>query len=232
MKFRLTILSIISLVSLSACGSNSTNLNPSSEEVSIQSSSKKQDKSSYKDYINKTNTSISKNNGCRTTPDILGPFYLPNAPERKRMITYDSTENYLNISGTVYYNCDKPLANALVEIWHADRGGNYSNSVGDNNNSYNIFRTSLKTDSKGRYSLQTMLPGAYSIGDNKFRPVHLHFKITAKGQKDLVTQLYFKGDQYITNDPWASNPDAKERIIELKKTSSGGENSAIFDIRL
>lgn len=228
---KLIALSFISIFTLASCKSaDNTVLNQDSDLVSAQSTKKVQDKSAYKTFISNTNalTTTSKE-GCRTTPDILGPYYLPNAPERTSIITYDTMERHLALSGTVYSSdCKTPLANATVEIWHADTQGNYSENVKD---SYGNFRTTLKTDSKGKYSLSTMIPAPYDIGNNEFRPVHIHFKVTAKGEKDLVTQLYFKGDQYLAKDPWASKPDAKDRIIDLVK-STNGSKSAKFDIHL
>src|SRR5690606_21305128 len=47
----------------------------------------------------------------------------------------------------------------------------------------------------------------------------------------LVTQLYFEGDEYIAADPWASQPDAAERIIPLNPIG-GGQREGVFDIVL
>ena len=74
--------------------------------------------------------------------------------------------------------------------------------------------------SKGFYSFQTIMPVAYA-GPGFTRPAHFHMIITAERYQPLVTQLYFKGDQHIKEDAYASAPSAKRRILDVQKTNSG-----------
>ncbi|MCH8330212.1 MAG: catechol 1,2-dioxygenase, partial [Bacteroidetes bacterium] len=60
---------------------------------------------------------------------------------------------------------------------------------------------------------------------------HIHFKITASDHKELVTQLYFQGDPFIDDDPWASDKDAEDRIIVLDEDNNGNK-SGTFDIKM
>ena len=61
----------------------------------------------------------------------------------------------------------------------------------------------------------------------KFRPSHIHVKVYVDGVERLTSQLYFAGDPYIPDDPWASV--APERAVAL--TESGvGEVSGVVDI--
>jgi hypothetical protein len=50
--------------------------------------------------------------------------------------------------------------------------------------------------------------------------------VTRPGKTELITQLYFTGDPYIANDPWASDPSAQMRIVPINN------NEAVFDITL
>ena len=77
------------------------------------------------------------------------------------------------------------------------------------------------TDARGRYEMSTKKPGWYLNGAT-FRPSHIHVKIYVAGTERLTTQLYFEGDPFIADDPWASV--APERAISLQ---SRGDNEVV-----
>ena len=107
-----------------------------------------------------------------TAEDAEGPFYKPGAPERL------STGSGLAVSGEVlsYPGC-RPIPGARVEWWHADRSGQYVDSL----------RGMQKTGATGGYEFTTLPPGVYPG-----RPPHIHFKVFASGHKPLTTQLYLR----------------------------------------
>jgi protocatechuate 3,4-dioxygenase beta subunit len=105
-----------------------------------------------------------------TPPDMLGPFYEPNAPERA------VTGRGLTITGRV--NTAKgctPLPEARIEWWSAGPRGDYDAE----------HRAAQRADGAGRYRYETDFPGRYPG-----RPVHVHVRVTALGHRPLVTQLY------------------------------------------
>lgn len=164
---------------------------------------------------------------CETTNDILGPFYRPNAP-----FTNDITFNGLKgiriqLKGTAYQpDCKTPLKNTLVEIWHCDADGNY-----DNDSDLFKHRASFLTKDDGQYDFLTILPGKYLNG-KLYRPAHIHFRVSSPNYKELISQIYFKGDPHITEDPWASQSKANLRVLPLIPENTKGELSIKFDIFL
>lgn len=145
------------------------------------------------------------NPDCLTTPDIEGPFYIPGAPESPQLAPDNAPGTTLFITGTVYANdCMTPVANALVDVWHANDGGAYEDDH---------YRGKVMTDWSGNYNFRTILPGKYLNGA-QFRPRHFHYKVSVMDH-ELTTQIYFEGDTSIPIDPWASTPEAEERIIGL-----------------
>lgn len=104
-----------------------------------------------------------------TRPDLEGPFYKPNAPERA------STGKDLVVSGTVRKagTC-APIARARIEWWQANPEGAYDDA----------HRAVMTADAQGRYRFETDFPGPYG------RPPHIHFKVMAPGHQSLTTQLY------------------------------------------
>jgi hypothetical protein len=71
----------------------------------------------------------------------------------------------------------------------------------------------------------------YDTGGGYIRPAHFHMMVSAKGYQDLITQLYFSGDQYISKDAFASSSAAKRRILEIKNAGNG-EKAVVFNITM
>ena len=173
------------------------------------------------------------NNDCETTNDIEGPFYIANSPNTSILHPLDIESNLLIITGTVYANdCITPIPNAVVDIWHANRG-EYNKSNDEYVNSQyesDFYRAKIYTDINGNYSFQTILPGKYLNG-SYYRPSHIHYKSSYLDQNEITTQLYFEGDTSIPNDPWASESAAINRIISLSIDNNNNYNG-VFDITL
>lgn len=159
-----------------------------------------------------------------TTEDILGPYYRANAPTRSSIRINGEAGQDLRIAGQVNDTECKPIEGALVEIWQANDAGDY-----DNSSSEFKYRGKLDTDASGSYGFDTIVPGKYLNG-SQFRPSHIHFKVSAAGYTTLVSQVYFKDDEHIEKDPWASDPSAELRILEM--TSNNNVVEVTFDIIL
>ncbi len=164
---------------------------------------------------------------CETTTDILGPFYRPNSPVRTDLVISGTPGQRVILSGTVKHkDCITPLHNACIELWHCGADGEY-----DNNTAEYRYRAKTFCNEKGKYAFRTVVPVPYGIGNGMMRPAHYHLLISAKGYQSLVTQLYFTGDANISKDNWASSPQAKRRILEIKD-GANGEKSVQFDITM
>ena len=164
---------------------------------------------------------------CETTNDILGPFYRPDAPFRSDL-TYEALEGTrINLKGQVFGDdCVTPLPNTLIEIWHCDSQGEYDNSTDKF-----LHRARLKTDDKGAYAFHTIVPGKYLNG-KLYRPSHIHYRVSEKNSKELISQIYFAGDPHITEDPWASHKKAEHRILPITPSDTKGNLDILFDIYL
>lgn len=110
-----------------------------------------------------------------TRPDVEGPFYKPNAPERA------TTGHGLLVTGTVRSasGCG-PLPGARIEWWSINPRGDYDDD----------HRASQPADGDGHFRYETDFPIRY-FG----RPPHLHVRISAPGHRTLITQLYPKPGQ-------------------------------------
>lgn len=158
-----------------------------------------------------------------TTSDILGPFFSEGAPETSSIIPEDYDGVRLFLSGKLSSTDCEAISNAVIDFWQADENGDYDN-VGFN------FRGKIITDENGNYNLETIIPGKYLNG-SQYRPSHIHLKVLAEGYDELVTQIYFQGDESISADPWAGAPSATNRIISIN-AGFAGDWFGVFDIVL
>ena len=103
------------------------------------------------------------------------------------------------------------MPHAKVEVWHANTLGNYS--FFDKSQSDFNHRRTIITDEKGRYKAQSIVPNGYGcppegytqallnqLGRHGRRPAHVHYFVTAPGQRKLTTQINIDGDEYLWDD--------------------------------
>ncbi len=162
-----------------------------------------------------------------TTDDVLGPYWIANAPYRTVLASPDEPGTRLFIDGRVFASdCSTPLEGTIVDVWHASDEGCYSvvQQCGDED-PFNL-RGQMLTAADGTYGYETILPGYY-VG----RCRHIHLRIVPPTGPILVTQLYFEGDPRIPDDPFASDPDAIHRIIPLTEDEDGSLHG-FFDMNL
>ena len=181
------------------------------------------------------------NLACRLTEsEVLGPFYRFGAPFRTKLAGPGESGDRLVLTGTVFSaDCRTPLPDALIEVWQANNAGVYDTSKPGNFTEATTFnmRGMLYTNEKGQYEIETIVPGRYPVPPDlprleKYagltRPAHIHFRVMESLHIPVTTQLYFKGDPFIANDPWASHKSSL--AIALKQ--NGEVKHGVFDIVL
>jgi catechol 1,2-dioxygenase len=158
-----------------------------------------------------------------TEPNILGPYHRPGAPFRAKITPPMEPGEVLVISGRVWaQDTRRPLSSALIDIWQANAQGRYDNDDAQNPPAATFFknRARLITDENGYYEYETVQPGRYQIGQNTWRPAHIHYYVRHAGYRDLVTQLYFRNDPHNRTDNWIR----QSLIIDLRE-QQGPNNS-------
>jgi protocatechuate 3,4-dioxygenase beta subunit len=121
--------------------------------------------------------------GDEPTPrQTEGPFFTPSSPERANLLEDGMPGERIALAGYVLDRRCRPVAGALLDLWHCDAGGVYDND------GYRL-RGHQFSDAEGRFVFETIVPGRYPG-----RTRHYHIKVQAPGQKVLTTQLYFPGE--------------------------------------
>ena len=108
-----------------------------------------------------------------------GPYFKPSSPERTDLVEPNTKGRLVELNGLVLTRSCRPVARALIDLWHADERGEYDNAGFR-------YRGHLFTDAEGRYRFRTILPALYTG-----RTRHYHVKVQAPQQQVLTTQLYF-----------------------------------------
>lgn len=110
-----------------------------------------------------------------------GPYYKAGSSERTK-IDNGAEGTKLYLTGFVLDTNCVPVANAWLDFWQADSQGKYDNS------GYKL-RGHQFTDSEGKYSLTTIIPGEYPG-----RTPHIHAKVRARENSPVLTvQLFIPG---------------------------------------
>lgn len=167
-----------------------------------------------------------------TESSVIGPFYRPGSPIYPNGASiYENTEgDPVKIAGKVSAPNGKPIKGALVDVWQtAPNGLYYSQDSGQKE--FNLCGR-FYTEEDGSYNFTTLMPHSYPIpvdgpvGEmlraskrNHYRPAHIHFRVNAPGFREVVTEFYTKGDDFLDLDPVLGVK--KSLIIEYQKAGNG-----------
>jgi len=149
-----------------------------------------------------------------TVRQTEGPYFKPSSPERVDLVEPNSKGRLVEISGQVLTRACRPVAHALVDLWHADEQGQYDNSGFR-------YRGHLFSDAEGRYRFRTILPAIYPG-----RTRHYHVKVQAPERPVLTTQLYFP------DEPMNRRDGLFRRELLMRMAEAGDGLSARFDFVL
>jgi len=116
-----------------------------------------------------------------------GPWYQPGAPFLKSLWEPGQPGLRLQLRGRVLNTNAVVIEDALIELWHTDAFGDYP-----------PLRASLRTRKNGSFGINTVLPGH----NQEYRARHIHFVITHAAHKQLITRIFFKGDENIDEAPY------------------------------
>ncbi|WP_126972719.1 dioxygenase family protein [Gynurincola endophyticus] len=141
---------------------------------------------------------VTVDDSCIVTPtETEGPFptksptsYIRNDIRKGDGIGADMTADITIVN--VKNNCN-PVSGAIVDIWHCDVNGDYSQYGGTQMQSTNYqnqhwFRGRQYTDTNGLVSFKTIFPGWY-----QGRATHIHVHVyNSSGTSLLITQIAFQ----------------------------------------
>ena len=140
-----------------------------------------------------------------TLARTAGPFYKPEAPLRHELAGDAPNGERITLAGYVLDARCRPVADSLVEIWHADETGAYDND------GFRL-RGHQMTDERGRWWFATVVPALYPG-----RTRHYHFRVRRPGAAILTTQLFFPNEPENDRDRLY----APELLLDIRPTADG-----------
>ena len=162
---------------------------------------------------------------CVVVPELTeGPYYVDEKIERSdiRIDTADGqpVEGAVLRIDWVVSQVDGsaciPLEGVLVDVWHCDALGEYSdvqNEIG-----HDFLRGYVHTDANGKATITTIYPGWYSG-----RAVHIHFKIRTDPAQtsgfEFTSQLFF--DDAFSDQVYGSGVYASKGPHDVQNADDG-----------
>jgi protocatechuate 3,4-dioxygenase beta subunit len=180
---------------------------------------------------------------ARPTPaEIEGPFYPVLAQKDK---DFDLTRiqgqagvargKIIIIQGRVLDTDGKPVEDATVDLWQANAAGRYRHPHDANKAPLdpNFQGWAIVPSGKdGGFRFKTVYPGAYPASDSWMRPPHIHFKISKRGYVELVTQMYFPGEELNDVDLLLKRKRIDERPLMIATRLQGEAEIYQYDVVL
>lgn len=165
---------------------------------------------------------------CVVRPQLTeGPYFVDERLNRSDIRSDPATgaispgaplDLSINVSRFAANACT-PLAGMIVDLWHCDHAGVYSDARdrGFTTVGQKFLRGYQTTDANGVARFTTIYPGWY-----RGRAVHLHFKIrsalTGSGE-EFTSQLFF--DDALTDEVYTKPPYADKGIRNVRNSRDG-----------
>ena len=158
------------------------------------------------------------NNGDRgateTSANLLGPFWRMHSPPTQNggsIVRSPTPGPALFVNAAFRDRAGKPVAGAVVDVWHSSPEGFYENQ--DPGQADMNLRGQFTTDAEGHIAFRSIKPAGYPIpvdgpvgdllraqGRANMRPAHLHFLIYKPGFKTHISQVYTDDDPHLETD--------------------------------
>jgi protocatechuate 3,4-dioxygenase beta subunit len=151
--------------------------------------------------------------GFATESTVLGPFYVPDSPQREygASIIERPSGELAWYTGRVTDTDGNPIAGAMLDVWQNADDMLYAVQNADSppGNLRGIFRT--RAD--GSFAFLGVRPTDYPIpadgpvggllartGRHPWRPAHIHVIVTAPGYQSVATHIFDADSKYLTSD--------------------------------
>jgi protocatechuate 3,4-dioxygenase beta subunit len=162
---------------------------------------------------------------CVVVPELTeGPYYVNENLDRSD-IRVDTSDGSVSegavltldwVVSQVDGNACIPLDGVLVDVWHCDALGNYSDVGSEQGHDY--LRGYQHTNANGKATITTIYPGWY-----QGRAVHIHFKIrtdaAAANGLEFTSQLFF--DDALSAQVYSSGVYASKGTPDQPNASDG-----------
>jgi protocatechuate 3,4-dioxygenase beta subunit len=178
---------------------------------------------------------------CVAKPEMTeGPYFVDEGLNRSD-IRSDPSDGSVSAGAVLALNLGvlqidssgcAPLKDAIVDIWHCDAFGVYSDVAAEGTVGKKFLRGYQVTNRAGKVRFVTVLPGWY-----RGRTIHIHLKIRTTGTDgnpyEFTSQLYFTEEfkaEYLVTDPYAGR-GAQDTTNDTDRIFAGGGDQMLLQPR-
>ena len=148
-----------------------------------------------------------------TESTVLGPFYVPGAPEREygESMIGEPAGTPAWVHGRVLSNDGSPIAGAELDVWQ--NGDDQLYAVQRPEAPEDHLRGRFHTREDGSYAFLAVQPVPYPIphdgpvghmlsasGRHPWRPAHIHMIVRAPGYRTVTTHIFDRASEYLDSD--------------------------------
>jgi protocatechuate 3,4-dioxygenase, alpha subunit len=158
-----------------------------------------------------------------TASQTVGPFFhdallRPDAV-RNVLVPPDAPGEHIRVEGRVYDGDRIAVADAMIEIWQANRHGRYHHPAEEGRPLLDpafLGFGRCGTDAAGAYWFDTVKPGRVAYDETRAQAPHICVAIVARGLLNhLFTRIYFADDRANASDPILQRVPAERRVALL-----------------
>jgi hydroxyquinol 1,2-dioxygenase len=151
--------------------------------------------------------------GFATESTVLGPFYVPDSPQREygASIIERPSGELTWYSGRVTDTDGNPIAGATLDVWQNADDMLYA--VQNPDSPLENLRGLFRTQQDGGFAFLGVRPTDYPIpadgpvgqllaqtGRHPWRPAHIHVIVSAPGYQTVATHIFDADSEYLTSD--------------------------------
>lgn len=123
----------------------------------------------------------------------------------------------ITIHGRLLDADDQPIPDGMIELWQANAHGKYAHPADTRDLPSQEGFTGFgrqPTDAQGEFVFTTIKPGAVPAANGQGQAPHILVSIFARGLlRQLVTRLYFPGDDHASDPVLRAIPEARRATL-------------------
>ena len=157
-----------------------------------------------------------------TPSQTIGPFFNDGMelPRGGTLFPDSVPGRRIRVAGVVTDGENKGVSDALLEFWQPDAAGRF----GGPRPGWSAGFGRVLTGKDGRYSIDTVLPGAVPAADGKPQAPHVLVVIFARGLlRQLVTRVYFDGEASNAADPALARCGARAATLVARRDAADAD---------
>ncbi len=152
------------------------------------------------------------------------------------LVSENTEGERIRIEGCVFDAEGRPIEDAMIEIWQANRHGRYNHPLDEQDKPLDpefMGHGRAATDIKGNYRFETIKPGSVPGPDNSTQAPHINVIVFARGMlSHAFTRIYFEDEAANQNDPvlMSIDDEAHRNTLIARREEADGAVIYRFDI--